>query len=422
LLVLLLLLASTEFVVRGPVRYFRTGYSWSDITQVYVPSRAWLEGLDPYSPDNFIALYHDATNGRVDRIGFRSHSPQPLTALVVFSPIAALPWWWAHLLWSVLTGLVIVPAIFSLASFLGVGGIYRKLGLAALTLALAPLHSGIAAGNVSIPAIAVGGVAFWAATHQKDNLAGILIALSSCLKPQIGVLFILYYLLRRQWKIALVGIGLSTAVLIVGTGRLEFSGALWWEDFLANARAMQHHRLMNFDDPSPIRFTMINLQVLLYAIISSSLVANAGAVLIGVVLCGKWAYYGLRSVAARSELLLVSTFLVIGILPIYHRNYDATILIFPLCWALSPQAELYGRGRWLAGLAMAPFLLPGPMLLQSLADRRAMPEWIVNGWWWNTILMPHQTWLLLALSIFLVQAVAFAPKFSSSAAESRGLG
>jgi len=409
LLILLLLLAAAEFFIRGPLRYFRSGFGWSDITQVYVPSRAWIEGANPYSVDNFIALHREATNQVVDRTGFRSHSPHPLTTLVVFSPVASLPWPLAHKLWAIFTGTIILPAIFCLGSFLGPRAFDRKLGFAALTLALAPLHTGIAAGNVSVPAIALCAIAFWAVARKEHNLAGVLIAIAACLKPQIGGLFVLYYLARRQWRVALVAIGVSLAVFLVGIGRLEWSGSPWWNDFLANAQAAKQDRLMDFADPGPLRYTMINLQVLLYTLLPNPVIASAGALLIGVALWGGWARFGLRSPAFASDLLMASAFLIIGLLPIYHRNYDATLLIFPLCWALSPEAARYGRARWLALLVMVPFLLPGPTLLQSLTRRGFLYPSITSGWWWDAFLMPHQTWLLCILCVLLLRALATRP-------------
>jgi len=413
LLIVLLLLAATEFVIRGPLRYFpvlSSGSTWSDITQIYVPSRAWLMGEDPYDPDNFMVLYHQATNAVVDRGGFRSHSPHPLTALVVFSPIASLPWPWARVLWTLLISTIIFPAIWALSSLLGVGRSNSKLAFAAGTLALAPLHTGIAVGNVSILGIALCTIAFWASTRQKDILAGTLIALSACLKPQLGALFLLYYLLRRRWRIVWVAVAVGSAVFVVGVLRLGIAGTPWWKDFWENAGLTEHHRLMDFADPSSLRFTMINLQVVLYGLLPNSFFANAGALLVGLSLWGRWAYIALRAAAGRSELLMASTFLTIGLLPSYHRNYDAVLLIFPLCWALSAEAANYGRSRTLALLSIAPFLLPGPMLLQSLVDKGVVAQSVASGWSWNKILMPHQTWLLLILSIVLLQAFCAEPR------------
>jgi len=411
--ILLLVLAATEFVIRGPIRSIQvppSGSTWSDITQIYVPSRAWVMGRNPYDPDTFMAFYQKAANPLADRVSFRSHSPHPLTTLVVFSPIACFPWPVARVLWAILMSLIVFPPIILLGSLVNTGRSIRTIELAAATLALAPLHTGIAVGNVSIVAIALCAIAFWAGLHEKENLAGTLIALAGCLKPQIGALFLLYYLLRKRWRIAWIAIAVGGAVFILGTARLELAGTFWWNDYWHNAGLMAHNRLMDFADTESLRFTMINLQVVLYGLLPSSRFANAGALLVGLGLWSRWAYSVFRAAAKRSDLLLASTFITIGLLPSYHRNYDAFLLIFPLCWTLSSEALGYRRLRILALLTMAPFLVPGPMMLQSLVDKGIVSPAVAASWWWNDFFMPHQTWLILILSIVLLYALSAEPE------------
>jgi hypothetical protein len=49
LLVLLVVLATSEFVVRGPVRYLRAA-DFNDFIPLYVQSKALIAGMDPYWP------------------------------------------------------------------------------------------------------------------------------------------------------------------------------------------------------------------------------------------------------------------------------------------------------------------------------------------------------------------------------------
>ena len=52
----LLLLASAEFLVRGPIRFARAS-NFNDFISPYIQTRAWMEGVDPYSPANLVALW-----------------------------------------------------------------------------------------------------------------------------------------------------------------------------------------------------------------------------------------------------------------------------------------------------------------------------------------------------------------------------
>src|SRR5262249_8754304 len=61
------------------------------------------------------------------------------------------------------------------------GGLFLALGVA-----FAPLHTGIALGNLIIPAAAGAMLAVWASAKNRELLAGVLLALATGLKPQIG--------------------------------------------------------------------------------------------------------------------------------------------------------------------------------------------------------------------------------------------
>jgi Glycosyltransferase family 87 len=401
----LLVAASAEYVVRGPMRFFKDGSQWSDITQVDIPSRAWIRGIDPYSPKNFAALARQATGDSPTTANIGTHSPYPLTTLVIVSPIAALPWSIAHMVWTLIQGFSVLPIILSLASFGGLATRLHKCLFAALTLALAPLHTGIAVANVSIPAIALCCVAVWAASQGKETAAGILLGVATCLKPQLGLWFILYYLLRKRWRIVLVVASVGAFVLMIGLLRLEVSGVAWWQDYLSNARGFAlDNKTVDFTGTDPIRFTLINVQVLFYILLGSTTAAEAGALLTGAALVGSWIWLGFRRQSRIPELLLLSSMVVLSLLPTYHRNYDATLLVFPLCWVLS--RARFGKLEWLPLLFMLPFAIPGAVLLQTLADDGRIPGSMATAWWWNTLVMPHEIWALLLLSLLLLHAVS----------------
>ncbi len=401
----LLVVAGAEYVVRGPLRLFRNGAQWSDFTQVDIPSRAWIRGVDPYRPENFVVLARQATGNSPSTANIGSHSPYPLTTLVIVSPISALPWPVARTVWTLVEGMSVLPIILALASFGELATRLQKCLFAGLTLALAPLHTGIAVGNVSIPAIALCCVAVWAAGREKETVAGILLGVATCLKPQLGLWFILYYLFRKQWRVVLVVAGFGALALAIGILRLEISGAPWWHDYLSNARGFAlDNKTVDFTDADPIRFTLLNLQVLFYSMLKTTTAAQASSLITGAVLLGSWIWLGSKEHSRAPELLLLSSLVVLSLLPTYHRNYDATLLVFPLCWVMSrPQV---GRlERWSLFL-MLPFAVPGAAFLQELASEGRIPASMVSAWWWNTLVMPHEIWAILLLSVLLLYAVS----------------
>lgn len=71
-------------------------------------------------------------------------------------------------------------------------------------------------------------------------------------------------------------------------------------------------------------------------------------------------------------------------------------------------SELTGKMRRFARIAlilMVPFLFPGAAVLQQLESNGRIPESWVSSWWWEGLVMPHQTWFLLLLALVLLYAL-----------------
>lgn len=202
--VLLLVLAASEYLARGPIQFIRNSVHWTDICEVYFPSRAWIKGLNPYSPDVFIAESREAANDSMDTNDIRAYSPYPLTSLAVFSPVSSIPWAQARFVWVLLITLAMGIMIWSLGRMGKLTSFFRICIFSAICLGLAPLHTGVAVGNVSILAIILSCIAVYAASVDKRTLASILFAIAACLKRQLGIFFSLYYLLRKEFRIVLL--------------------------------------------------------------------------------------------------------------------------------------------------------------------------------------------------------------------------
>ena len=74
---------------------------------------------------------------------------------------------------------------------------------------------------------------------------------------------------------------------------------------------------------------------------------------------------------------------MICLLPVYHRNYDAALLIFPLLWSLSPAAPQVHVHQRLALILMAPFAVPGAWMLESMQNAGRLPHYLTAEWWWD---------------------------------------
>src|SRR5271165_1569298 len=345
LLILLVLLAGSEFMVRGPVRFLRAA-DFNDFISPYIQSRALLKGMDPYSPEVLVRLWpvegahrpdflaKDLAEGSL--IAKRGiPTAYPLTCLFLLVPLAILPWPVAHLAWLVIGAGLALGVIWSLLSFLALGvgfdgNDWRAYVFVAFSLALAPLHTGLAAGSIVISTVALCGIALSLEQRGRETWAAILLGMAVCLKPQIGLPFLAYYLLRRHWRLVGVASGVVFATAMLAMARLAISGTPWLQEYRTDNKVLLATGMLgDFTERNPIRFSLIDLQVLLYAILHRATAANVLALTLSATLFGIWIWLFLRS-GSQDALLPMGTLAVLSLLPVYHRLYDAFLLMFPL--------------------------------------------------------------------------------------------
>ncbi len=423
LLLLLVLLAASEFIVRGPVRFLRA-VDFNDFISPYIQSRALVIGMDPYSPEVLVQLWpvegvhrpeflaKDLADGSL----IMKHgipTAYPLTCLFLLIPLAVLPWPVAHFAWLVITACLTLAVIWSLLSLFGAGVGFNKKDWRAyifvtFALALAPLHTGFAAGSIVIGTVALCGIAVSRERHGSKVFAGILIGMAICLKPQIGLPFFACYLLWRRWRLCGMAAGVVLTTAILALVRLAIGGSPWLENYrMDNKVLLATGILSDFTERNPIRFSLINLQVLFYALLHHAAAANVLAFAISGALFGIWLVLMLRNGSTNTDVLLpISALAVLSLFPVYHRFYDAFLLIFPLCWSLREISGARNKFAWWAFLLMLPFLVPGGSALEQFQASGKIPQAIVHSWWWTAIVMPHQIWFLLFLSLLLLRRMA----------------
>lgn len=401
----LLLLAAAEFVVRGPARFLPSG--WNDLSQYYTASRLWLRGQSFADAEKFLAILRDELKTRVSENTARVHIAPPPGALVLFAPIGALSWPAAQIVWLAVLVASFAATVWSLIEFSGLSiGEPRSVVFITGCLALAPFHTGIATGNQTILVVALCSLAIWAAGVDRDVIAGLLFGTACSLKPHIGAFLVLYYLVLRRWRLFFTALAFTAVLALLAIAWMQFAGVHWFSDYVRNIRfGVARNTVDTFTSANPIRFMLINLQVPFYSFTQSARSANLLAFSVGGVLILAWMMLAVRKKAPVDGLLALSTVAVIGLLPLYHRLYDASVLAIPLCWCLCRPNNLKNVAN-AALMLMAPFLVPGAAVLQQATlQGRIAVSWS-HSWWWDRFVMPHQTWLLLLLSLTLLYGMA----------------
>jgi hypothetical protein len=109
--------------------------------------------------------------------------------------------------------------------------------------------------------------------------------------------------------------------------------------------------------------------------------------------------FALRS--NKSDLLQLSALSVASLLLVYHRFYDAALLVLPLCWYCAHWRELRGVFR-MGPVLITPFFFPGGSMLETLQNTGRVSPRLAANWWWNEFVMPHDVWMLLLLALLLI--------------------
>jgi hypothetical protein len=409
---LLLIVSATEFALRGPVRLLMHGTTWNDFLSPYIQAKAWAHGSDPYSPRSLISFWPadnerpfwvdaEASNGLLEKKRGMP-SPYPMPSLVIIAALTPLPWVAALIFWTVLSTVAVLLAALALLSICGCSLADRRSQLfVAVMLALAPLHTGLGNANPVVLAVSLAALSHWAVSTKRETIAGFLLAIAICLKPTVGGGLLIYYVVRRKWRIA--GMTCLIAVFISGIGaiRMASAGVHWWASYAENTRKMfATGSVDDFTRSARLRFDMINVQIVLGSFLTSPVLVNTISRLLAVFLFVVWLLRCMRR-QSKTGLLEISTVLVLSLVAVYHRFYDAVLLIWPVAWSI-----LLVKKNWVTGLTMvaiAPFFVPGQAMLAELTGSGQISSAVAGSWWWNGVVLPHQAWFLLLLSALLLR-------------------
>jgi hypothetical protein len=373
-----------------------------DLAVYYTCSRVWLHGGNPY---DLAVLTSESLKAGGAPSALLNDALNPPCTFVLMAPLGLLDWPAARAAWLGVNLLSLAMVLWGLVRLVRPDMTpARAILLAALVLGLAPVQTSVALGQMILP---VTGLVVWGIVAQRGGrclLAGALFAMAAAMKPQVGAVFLTYLLLRGRWRPFVAGAVVGAVLLGSGVLRIELAGQEWLEALRANHDAFFHGG--RGDLACPMRHQFLHLQYPLLALLGSRIAAGAIAWGIVAALGAGLLWFVRRGPAEKGELLAYGIVSALSLLVVYHRLFDATILLIPAAWALAahpPTTRPYARG---SVLLILPFLLPGPAMLYVLGDRGGVPGWVVDSWWWQGIILPHQVWLVLGLAVVLTAALA----------------
>jgi hypothetical protein len=365
----MLLIGALVFVLLG-VAFENSVPSRSvDFRVMYYPARCMLEHQDPYDPAQVMRLYRvEGGDAAADSDKIRQvvsgyvYLPNAFTFTL---PFALLPWGPAHLLWQAL-----IIASYLLACYLiwELAADYAPMaagGLICLLLVNSELL--LVTSNSAGFVISFSAVAVWCFLRNRYIPAGILcLAIALVVKPQDAGLVWLYFLLagpgyrKRALQTLLVTIVLSLpSVLWVMHANPHWFAE--WHATMATAEARG-----GTSDPGPSSEAghglamVISLQSVVSVFRDDPRFYNNVSYSICAPLLLVWGLGALRRRASpKLTWLALASISALTMLPVYHRQYDARLLLLAVPGCVLLVVERKRLGRLALAVTLAALLLTG---------------------------------------------------------------
>jgi hypothetical protein len=324
----------------------------------------------------------------------------------MLAPFAALTWPAAHRLWIAANIAFVGVILWSIARIADFRIRQQRTWLyVAGALVFAPVHTTIHHGQTPLYVMAVALLGFAIAPPGARGRGDLLLGLAAGIKPQIGLPMLALEGVRARWRSVLMGSAALVVLLIAAVLPMTWRGVPWWDSWRDNLMAF---RSGGAGDPvvgNPYRHQLVNLQYPLTALLDSKTIGEVAALAIVAALAMLFFLPPAKRMRQTSLLHSLSMVAVLSLMVVYHRFYDAVLLLIPLAWAIDGIARARRSALpWCALALLVPFFLNSAVALAWLRSAGHLPAWIVDCWCWEHLLLPHQGWALLALAICLLVA------------------
>lgn len=402
--VVLLVFAATHLVIRGPVDNKGT-FNLCDFASPWASARLWITGCNPYQLDQLWPTWITSWGAfETDRDFWVALMPPGTWPLL--APLAAMPAGVATCAWgllSILSVIVMLRAVLALAR-ISATSLTGWLVIAA-ALASAPVQTLVAAGQISLPVIAMIFLALWCARERRDRLCGVLLGVALAIKPQLATPFLAWFVFLGNWRILRTAGLLAAALTLVGILPLELRGYAWLADWSHNIVITSAPGAPNDPGPAnPWRNQMIDLRFWLYMLLHQHELILLKGMMVCVLLGAAYAAMLSRVRHREDQLLPLATLCALTLLPVYHRMYDAALLLPAVAWALT---ALRGRQRcWAMAtlVCLSIFLIPWDALHLIMRNTRALDP-LEDTRVWRVLIFPHHALATLATTACLMGAM-----------------
>jgi hypothetical protein len=346
---LLVCLGALMFVALGFLLLISRKDQGLDFRIAYSTARCLAEHRDPYNQDELLQVYKE-NGGTLPQGGIEALRSEALyiylpTIFVATVPFLVFPMPVAYVVWTALASLAFLIAA---AMMWDVGKKHAPLLTGAL-LCFYLANSGtlISTGNAASLALSLAIIGAWCILRERWQLAGVVcMALSLAIKPHDSAFLWLALVLcggvfrRRAFESAAVLIS-ATLPFVVWTWRIAPN---WMQEMRVHIAILSAHGAVS--DPGPA--TVLNRGTLMLTNLQAvfSLLRDAPGFynVTSYLLCGVMVVVAIvvmvrRQPRENARWLGMAFAAALTLLPVYHRQYDAKLLILtiPACAVLWSQ-------------------------------------------------------------------------------------
>lgn len=302
--------------------------------------------------------------------------------------------------------LLLIPAAAWALSFCADADAWRlpapALGVLSAALALSvAARLALDVGQLVVPVTLMLLAALAAQQCRRPALAGVGLALAA-IKAATLLPFLLLFLRRRDRAAWLSMAGLSMVLCLLATAPTDLPGRV--RECLDNIHALNQPGGMN----NFAGHTNVDLIGLDRAAYYAGLASREGARAfqwLALVVLGAWLAWQVRRREALPPAAAWSLVALYSMLFLYHRLYDACVLVIPLLYAAGQARQATGPRRWLYGGGAAAVLGVWYFryeTVQALCYGPAAQGWL--GQVLAAVVIPHAIWLTLAGLLCLAAA------------------
>ena len=359
---LVLCISALIFLVLGGRYVFHTTI---DLVNVYSGARCLIYGCNPYDTAQLDEQYTQAGGKADERLPWYREVPMyPPSTFLVLTPLTLLRFPAARVLWYLVNGSLFIISAGLVLSLCPRS--HRWFATALVALILASSGTTLVLGNPAFFAISLLIIGSYILLSGRFlPLGAILLMLSLAVKPQIGGLIVLYLLVKGTHRryAALAAAGALALLLSAGLIlSLHPRSADWASTLRANISQAEEPGGVNDYRPNDKEgYYFVNLQTVTSVFFADAREFNAVAWAICLALFAVWVAAVLRTKAApNAHFLLIGSLAVLSLMPVYHRFYDARLLLISV-----PAVAIVYQRRYVLGLFIGALTLLAVISVQS---------------------------------------------------------